>query len=786
MNPKTKHRKHLLKRCISLMLALLVLCSVPVIPTTTVSAGVKDNIAKLNEWQQIYLRVISCLALKDSYESGIFPSLTAGQAIYESGWARYGLSVVAHNQYGIKAYSSWSGKVIDYKQYVIYDSYEDLVRIKGASYARHGSIWRAYDNWDESIADHSALLLTDRYEDVRKARNYKKAIQAMIDAGYSSNDDYVDKLIGIIQAYGLDDLDDVTEDENGVFGLIMNQSKVAIPVNGTLGLTATTYPKDVTVDVEWKSSNPKVAKVDDQGNVTALKQGVALITATYNGKEAACAVCVGTNGFVFDDDVAIRSAPDRDSNSLGRVYRGMPIAVVDGKLYKSSDGTEYYRVRGNCTNGKIVEGYAVADCIYLNTREVSVISTKTELNLNINVEYKIDVEIAPADAIDKTLEWSSSDESVVSVDQEGWLTTLRSGTATIRITSVNGVYLDVTVNVGKTVNYVAYTTANLYVRSSPSSGASTLGLVAEGTEITLFGEPVNGWYHVEAALINGTVVEGYCYSTYIELDPDRNPDIGSNQRERDGYISVNSGSSLNLRATAGTNGKKVISVDNGTTVLIIGEDIVLNNESTYKTWYYVHLYLDGEFYEGYVAADFITVTKDRPPVVDDDPKDEPDDPWEDPGENNPGYTPPPPIQLPDPDALPGYIPSAYILTDTVLRGVSPDTTVAQLLLKAGSLVHVYDKEGNELKPTDEVATGYEARYIIGSTVIRSVTIIVRGDLNADGRVNSVDYMMLKRYAMRTYDLDENGINAALLGQKDEPTAVDYIMLKLYVLGKYRL
>ncbi len=784
MNQKTKRGKHLLKRCLSLLLTLLILLTVPVIPSTTVSAGVKDNIAKLNEWQQIYLRVISCLALKDSYESGIFPSLTAGQAIYESGWSRYGLSVVAHNQYGIKAYSSWDGKVIDYKQYVIYDSYEDLVRIKGASYARHGSIWRAYDSWDESIADHSALLLTERYEDVVKAKNYKKAIQAMIDAGYSSNDDYVDKLISIIQTYGLDDLDDVKEDEKGVFGLVMNQSKVAIPVNGTLGLTATTYPEDVTVDVEWKSSNPKVAKVDKQGNVTALQQGVTLITATYNGKEAACAVCVGTNGFVFDDDVAIRSAPNQEADSLGKVYRGMPIAVVDGKLYKASDGTKYYRVRGNCTNGKIVEGYADASCIYLNTREVSVISTKTELNLNTNAEYKIDVEIAPADAIDKTLEWSSSDESIVYVDQEGWILTKRPGTATVRITSVNGVYLDVTVNVGGTVNYKGYTTANLYVRSSPNSNSGTLGLVAEGTEITLIGEPVNGWYHVEAELINGTVVEGYCYSTYIELDPDKNPDIGSNQREREGYIAVDSGSSLNLRATAGTGGKKLISVDNGTTVLIIGEDILLNNETTYKTWYYVHLYLDGAFYEGYVAADFIKVTEDRPPVADDPEPDE--DPDLDDEPSNPGFIPVPPIVLPDPDALPGYIPKDYTLTDTVLRGVSPETTVAELREKASPLVEVYDRDGNLLADDAEVATGCEARYVIGTTTIRSVTIIVRGDLNADGRVNSVDYMMLKRYAMRTYDLDENGINAALLGQKDEPTAVDYIMLKLYVLGKFRL
>ena len=46
--------------------------------------------------------------------------------------------------------------------------------------------------------------------------------------------------------------------------------------------------------------------------------------------------------------------------------------------------------------------------------------------------------------------------------------------------------------------------------------------------------------------------------------------------------------------------------------------------------------------------------------------------------------------------------------------------------------------------------------------------------------------MLKRYAMGTFDLDENGVHAALLSQREEPSAVDYIMLKRYVLGEFEL
>ena len=51
-----------------------------------------------------------------------------------------------------------------------------------------------------------------------------------------------------------------------------------------------------TTEVVWKSSNPEVATVDSEGNVTALKEGVCIISATYekDGKlsVANCAVTV--------------------------------------------------------------------------------------------------------------------------------------------------------------------------------------------------------------------------------------------------------------------------------------------------------------------------------------------------------------------------------------------------------------------------------------------------------------------------------------------------------------
>ena len=800
------HTRHLFCRVLCAMLAVLVLLTVPVVRPATVHAAPEDNIARLNDWQKIYLRVIRSLALKDSYDTGILASITAGQAVYESGWARYGISVIANNQYGIKAYSNWDGKVFDYKEYILYDSYEDLVRIKGASYARHGSIWRAYDSWDQSVADHSALFLTERYEEVAKAKNYEEAAKALIAAGYASNNDYVSNLTSIIKSYGLDALDGTEADVNGVVGLIMNQSKVTIPGGGTVYLNATAYPdpviyvppeetaeessgeensnvessdtessdesagetseessdteseepapEPVPFEIVWKSHNPEVATVDQNGKVTGVGQGVALITATYNGKEAACAVCVGTNALVFDSDVTVREKPSSTASSMGKIYRGMPISVIDSKMYVSSSGTKYYRITGTSSSGKLITGYVLAEYVYLTTREVSVISAKTELNLDAGVDYHVQTEVAPADAYDKTLEWSSSNESVVTVDQDGWITTHKKGTATVRILASSGVYLDITVNVGGTVTYTGITTANLYVREEPYMDAPALGLIAEGTKITLFGEPVEGWYYVEATLIDGKTVTGYSYGTYIELPsenhPDPDPDPEPEQMERHGYVHVDAGSSLNLRATAGTKGKKVASIENGTAVLIIGKDIILESEKTYKTWYYVHVYLDGEFYEGYTAADFILLEEPEP---------EPE---------------------PEPNLF-----GEYVVEDFMLVGIRPGTTAKQFRKNVNIDVYLYTVEGNKVEDDEAIPTSCEARFLKDGKM-QMLTIVVMGDINCDAKVNTVDYVMAKRHVMGTFHLQGENLRAAMLSGRSTMSTADYVLLKRYVMGTYEL
>jgi hypothetical protein len=68
--------------------------------------------------------------------------------------------------------------------------------------------FRAYGSWQESLNDHSLFLNTGtRYAAVIGERNYKTACRAIHKAGYATAADYADRLIKLIEMYGLTDYD---------------------------------------------------------------------------------------------------------------------------------------------------------------------------------------------------------------------------------------------------------------------------------------------------------------------------------------------------------------------------------------------------------------------------------------------------------------------------------------------------------------------------------------------------------------------------------------------------
>lgn len=83
-----------------------------------------------------------------------------------------------------------------------------------------------------------------------------------------------------------------------VSGVTLDQSNVSIAAGEKVALKATVNPDNATnKNVVWSSSNPAVAKVDQNGNVTAVKNGIAIIKVVTKdqSRTAQCVVKVTTS-----------------------------------------------------------------------------------------------------------------------------------------------------------------------------------------------------------------------------------------------------------------------------------------------------------------------------------------------------------------------------------------------------------------------------------------------------------------------------------------------------------
>ncbi|UJF15235.1 glucosaminidase domain-containing protein [Jeotgalibaca sp. MA1X17-3] len=156
------------------------------------------------------------LAIEDSIQSGVLPSITIAQGALESAWGLSGLTKSANNLFGIKSSNDWNGKVhnIITQEYMPakYDSKGNI--IAKAYWYNVVAGFRMYNNWLESVNDHGKFFTStewrkNNYKHVIGEKDYRKAAQALLDSGYATDPGYANKLIAIIDNYGLYKYDEV-------------------------------------------------------------------------------------------------------------------------------------------------------------------------------------------------------------------------------------------------------------------------------------------------------------------------------------------------------------------------------------------------------------------------------------------------------------------------------------------------------------------------------------------------------------------------------------------------
>lgn len=235
-----------------------------------------------------------------------------------------------------------------------------------------------------------------------------------------------------------------------VTGISLSETTVELKPGETHQLTATVLPQNASnAEVTWYSDKESVAKVSQSGLVSAVSTGEATIhvVTSDGGKMATCLVKVGTPVKGITLSISSKTLYVGDP-SLDISATLTPANATDKSLeWSSSDpevasiapGAALHAVIKPLKPGKTTitattkDGGFTASCEVTVKRHVSGVSlNKASLTLYVGETESLAATVAPEDASDKTVAWSSDNSAVASVSN-GKVTANKPGTAVIKV-----------------------------------------------------------------------------------------------------------------------------------------------------------------------------------------------------------------------------------------------------------------------------------------------------------------------------------------------------------------
>ena len=231
---------------------------------------------------------------------------------------------------------------------------------------------------------------------------------------------------------------------------INTKSSIEVDMGDTLTLDVIYSPADSFSPVAWSSSNKKVVTIDEDGVIEALKEGSATITAkTKNGRKDSIKIKVvdpykptkveldqeGTIILGLGEELQLNAIlyPDTAETELEWDVNSSRCKVdEDGLVTTVRTGSATITVK--TANGKRDSvSIRVVDPDEPYSVELSESGT---IKLTVGEEFQLDAVVYPATA-DYELSWSSS-SSRCEVDDDGLITAVREGSATITVRTQNG------------------------------------------------------------------------------------------------------------------------------------------------------------------------------------------------------------------------------------------------------------------------------------------------------------------------------------------------------------
>ena len=241
-----------------------------------------------------------------------------------------------------------------------------------------------------------------------------------------------------------------------VTGIELGESSVEMTVGTSHKLTATVLPENATEKgVIWESKDESIATVDQEGLVSAVKEGsTQIIVSTANGNFSTyCSVTVkktgaDVSGLTIDKDelkltvgnsfrLTATVLPE-NATEKGVVWESKDesVATVDQEGLVSAVKEGSTQIIASTANGN----FSAVCNVIIEKELVAVTSIKLDqdvIELMVGSKYQFKATVLPDNATNKTLVWSSDDEKIATVSSSGVVTALEEGSATIHVQSLD-------------------------------------------------------------------------------------------------------------------------------------------------------------------------------------------------------------------------------------------------------------------------------------------------------------------------------------------------------------
>ncbi|MCQ2070388.1 MAG: Ig-like domain-containing protein, partial [archaeon] len=241
-------------------------------------------------------------------------------------------------------------------------------------------------------------------------------------------------------------------------GVTIRNAPESIELDNSLQLIASVYPEDASnKKVTWSVDNKEVLSVRN-GLITGLSLGVATVTVKTvdGGYTASCTISVNEPIVRIHIDKPTILLPDIGSTAIleathtpqsipvdlsWKSDRPAVVKVDNGMLTAISPGIATITVTDSLS-GQRATCVVTVECL---AKDLSLDRSEVELELNRSI--KLNATVSPDITTDKTVKWSSDNESIAKVDQDGNVTSYGTGTVTITATTSNGLVSECTIEI---------------------------------------------------------------------------------------------------------------------------------------------------------------------------------------------------------------------------------------------------------------------------------------------------------------------------------------------------